>query len=317
MIRRNVILLCAALCTMVRAKLFATRNAIMLRATLCTVLSAMLFAPICIGAQDDVAVDSLQLTSGESQTALVELYTSEGCSSCPPADRWFSQLGQTMSQHTLQHTLQQTDARAVLLAFHVDYWNYLGWVDPFARAAYSRRQRQAAAEKRVRGVYTPAFMVDGVGARGGEGVLRAIARANQTPANADIRAEIARHNFDANDDANDGDNDDAHNDLIAATIRITDRRESKRGALLAHLAVYENNIIRNIGGGENHGRTLRHDYVVRHFSRPLPIGRAANLQVALEDDWQRNHLGVAVIVVDASTSETVQAVDASLRPLFE
>lgn len=87
-------------------------------------------------------------TSGATRNRLLELYTSEGCSSCPPADRWLSQLPR-----------DSRDSGVVPLAFHVDYWDRLGWKDRFAQAAFSQRQRD-----RNRGpgwVYTPQLMLDG------------------------------------------------------------------------------------------------------------------------------------------------------------
>src|SRR3569832_1871687 len=83
--------------------------------------------------------------SGASRNSLLELYTSEGCSSCPPADRWLSHL--------------PDDAGVVPLAFHVDYWDRLGWRDPFAQAAFSQRQR--ARNNGTGWVYTPQVMLDG------------------------------------------------------------------------------------------------------------------------------------------------------------
>ena len=89
--------------------------------------------------------------SGTAQATLLELYTSEGCSSCPPADHWFSTL--------LDHPrLWQS---VVPVAFHVDYWNQLGWEDRFSDSAYSRRQRQYHQQGSAGGVYTPGVFAAG------------------------------------------------------------------------------------------------------------------------------------------------------------
>src|SRR4051794_5009755 len=77
-----------------------------------------------------VLAASCSADSPQHTLALVELYTSEGCSDCPPADRWLRSL---------------KPGSVVPIAFHVDYWDYIGWKDPFARAAFSARQRELAA----------------------------------------------------------------------------------------------------------------------------------------------------------------------------
>lgn len=94
-------------------------------------------------------------TSTETQVRLVELYTSEGCSSCPPADRWLS--GLLTSPHLW--------GSIIPIAFHVSYWDYLGWHDSFALDEYSQRQR-AYANLGKTGVYTPGFFVNGQEWRG-------------------------------------------------------------------------------------------------------------------------------------------------------
>ncbi|MEM6708788.1 MAG: DUF1223 domain-containing protein [Pseudomonadota bacterium] len=115
---------------------------------LASILAGLLLTGVA-GAADERP--TLELRSGTQATALVELYTSEGCSSCPPADRWLSSL---KSSPQLWQTL-------VPVAFHVDYWDYIGWPDRFADAAYGQRQRRHAREGRSSGVYTPGMFVDG------------------------------------------------------------------------------------------------------------------------------------------------------------
>ncbi|MGH8673906.1 MAG: DUF1223 domain-containing protein, partial [Burkholderiales bacterium] len=94
--------------------------------------------------------------SGARTTALVELYTSEGCDSCPPADRWLSSLG----------ARGHTPDRVVPLALHVDYWDYIGWKDRFAKALFSARQRNLAQLMRAKVVYTPQVLLQGEDFRG-------------------------------------------------------------------------------------------------------------------------------------------------------
>ncbi|KAK9800768.1 hypothetical protein WJX73_010320 [Symbiochloris irregularis] len=95
-------------------------------------------------------VDRDHWQSSEAQAHVVELFTSEGCSSCPPAD----QLLVLADHDALFRTV-------IPVAWHVDYWDYLGWVDPFASAAHTARQRQYAREWNSKSVYTPCFCVDG------------------------------------------------------------------------------------------------------------------------------------------------------------
>ena len=95
--------------------------------------------------------DPLLLNSGKSQVTLLELYTSQGCSSCPPAERWLNELTDSDELWT----------RIVPVALHVDYWDYIGWEDPFAIPANSERQRSYAQHNRARTVYTPGLFVDG------------------------------------------------------------------------------------------------------------------------------------------------------------
>src|SRR3989475_434102 len=119
--------------------------------------------------------------SGERTAALVELYTSEGCSSCPPADRWLSQLGKSYRSE-----------QVVPLALHVDYWDYIGWKDPYAKREFSQRQRKLSQLQRVALVYTPQVLLQGKDFRswGGAEFERAVARINAQPARASLELEI-------------------------------------------------------------------------------------------------------------------------------
>lgn len=94
--------------------------------------------------------------SGSEQNQLIELYSSQGCSSCPPAERWISRL---KSHPRLWHDY-------IPVVFHVDYWNYLGWKDPFSSAQFSDRQRAYHKQQSVRSVYTPGFIINGSEWRG-------------------------------------------------------------------------------------------------------------------------------------------------------
>src|SRR6185295_2099155 len=118
--------------------------------------------------------------SGPGTAALVELYTSEGCSSCPPADRWLSTLSSAPT------------SSVVPLALHVDYWDYIGWKDPYAKREFSLRQRKLSVLQRMALVYTPQVMLQGADFRqwGSKAFDREIARINAQPPRARIRLEI-------------------------------------------------------------------------------------------------------------------------------
>jgi hypothetical protein len=103
-----------------------------------------------------VIAASCNARSGPKTVALVELYTSEGCNSCPPADRWLSGLG----------AQGYGPDRVVPLALHVDYWDYIGWKDPYAKREFSQRQRKLTLLQRQALVYTPQVMLQGKDFRG-------------------------------------------------------------------------------------------------------------------------------------------------------
>jgi hypothetical protein len=226
--------------------------------------------------------------SGTQRVALLELYTSEGCNSCPPTDRWVSELPRRGF----------TPERVVTLAFHVDYWNYLGWPDPFSRAQFSERQRMASLRNRARVVYTPQLLLNGRDYRRGAVFddfgerLNAFGRG---PAQARISLQMQ-----ADGPAGLG---------VMGTATVAD--VAARGGAQAYLALYENNLSNDVPAGENRGKRLRHDFVVRELAGPFPIdpGGEARLwhRFSLDPRWKSGDVHVAAFVQSERSGDVLQA----------
>src|SRR5262245_24968343 len=182
--------------------------------------------------------------SAAGRAALVELYTSEGCDSCPPADRWLSSLG----------TKGYAPDRVVPVSLHVDYWDYIGWKDPYARSAHSARQRKMASLARAAAVYTPQVMLQGKDFRDWRSGTfeQAVAKINALPARARIQLSL--------DQAKDAFEVEAAVELLQGLVP---------GDWGLYLAAYENKLVSEVKSGENRGKTLPHDYVVLQWSGPL------------------------------------------------
>jgi len=222
--------------------------------------------------------------SGPNTAALIELYTSEGCSSCPPADRQLRHLRETLAP----------GAQAIPLALHVGYWDYIGWKDPYAQDGFDQRQSWLARANGQPTIYTPEFFVSGAELRSWRSALRERVRElNATPASADIhlRAGIAA--------------DDKLMLDAAATTR------EAQAAL--YLALTENGLVSNVTRGENGGATLEHDHVVRAWMGPIRFSAGtARLQreIALPTAWKRPQLSVVAFVQDARSGKVLQALSA-------
>jgi hypothetical protein len=229
-----------------------------------TVAAAL--AGMALGAQAQVC----SARTGAQAATVVELYTSEGCNSCPPADRWLSAL--------------PAGTAVVPLAFHVDYWDHLGWRDRFASPAHTQRQAQQRSVNGARYSYTPQVVVNGADRKDWPS-LRLSASA-------------------------------------APLLEITLMREGERvqaqvrapaeARLAAYWAVTEMGHRTAVGAGENQGETLKHDHVVREL-QPVPAwtagaGGATRLQFTPARPADPAHpRRVNLVVVDAGTGRPVQA----------
>jgi hypothetical protein len=228
--------------------------------------------------------------SGAQTAALVELYTSEGCDSCPPADRWLSGLKDKDAK----------SGRAVPLAMHVDYWDYIGWHDPYAQAQFSARQREQSAVNHERTIYTPQILVAGKDFRpgwfsvGGESFDEDVARINLRDAGADIGLSLTGSSKELR---------------LEANAKLRDAANSRDAAL--YLAVIENNLSSNVVAGENKGRLLKHDFVVRDWEGPFAFNADGSLMlnrtVNLQPSWKPQDLGVTAFVQNRSTGRVLQA----------
>ncbi|CAN5193810.1 DUF1223 domain-containing protein [soil metagenome] len=222
-----------------------------------------------------LAATSCSARSAATVTPVVELYTSEGCSSCPPADRWLSQL--------------ETGPSVVALAFHVDYWDRLGWKDRFASAAYTRRQAQTQASSGARFSYTPQVLING--ADRPDWPRASVAAAN---AAALVDLQLTR-------DGN----------RVTAVVSPSPAAPAR---LAAYWAVTEQGHVSAVKAGENDGATLHHDHVVRDY-RPVAAwatqagAPAGALQFDLTTTADPAHpREIDLVVVDAATGRPLQAV---------
>jgi len=243
-----------------------------------------------------VAAAQCAAKSPAHAVALVELYTSEGCDSCPPADHWLSSLrGQGFGPE-----------RVVPIALHVDYWDYIGWKDPYAQQRFSNRQRKMAQLARAAIVYTPQVLLQGRDFRdwrSPEGFAGAVARINAKPAAARLSLAIA-------DRAPGVSGREALE--VAVEAELLDPLQRADAALF--LGAYENKLVSEVRAGENRGRTLPHDYVVLQWVGPLEF-REAKLAVRerlpLLPKAVAANSGVVAFVQNRASGEVLQAL---MRP---
>ncbi len=213
-----------------------------------------------------------EVRSGPKPPAVVELYTSEGCSSCPPADRWLSTL--------------KTQDQVLALSFHVNYWNHLGWRDPFATPETTARQYRLKDALRGKYVYTPQVVLNGRDHRDWHG-QRASSLAGLPVATAPA-LRLSRQG-----------------DVVTAQIAAATGTEP-RTELAGYWAVLQDGLVSKVTRGENAGENLRHDHVVSLY-QPVPPWAAAqggSARLTLPAGATQR---VAFVVTNAGLTQPLQA----------
>ncbi|WP_421832390.1 DUF1223 domain-containing protein [Limnobacter sp.] len=232
---------------------------------------------------------SCNWTSPAERMIVAELYTSEGCSSCPPADRWLSS----------QLTTPERANNILALSFHVDYWNYIGWEDPYSKKQFTERQYGHKRAGNVSQIYTPQYVFSNREVRrwGQAGLIpQRLAAMQQDKAPVGLQVSLERK---------------AANQVeVKVKTEWLDERYSGGRVFVAF---YEDNLSQQVKAGENRGELLKHDRVVRHLSEAKKVSPTAKVQVfkhTLPADWNQNNVGLGVIVENNESNTVLQALNA-------
>lgn len=231
-----------------------------------TVLAGVYLVLLFLFATPLMAQDVVTAKSGKYQTAILELYTSEGCSSCPPADRWFNQLVK----------VPENELDVLALSFHVDYWDYIGWTDIYANPTYTNRQRHLARVNQQSSVYTPEFFINGIEARGTSSIIDEITLTNKSLSTVDLKLSLQL----------DGDR---------ILINLSSHFDVDQDKLL-RFVVYENNLSSDVKKGENAGKKLHHQRVVRYLSPKKKLLEEISYSIKIKPQWLLKNLGIAALV---------------------
>ncbi|MDR7270280.1 hypothetical protein J2X20_002938 [Pelomonas saccharophila] len=230
-------------------------------ALLVVALAAVLAALPAVAAPGEACA----LKASGPPPTVVETYTSEKCSSCPPIEAWLSTLA--------------GDKSVLPLAFHVDYFDDKRWKDRYASAAYTRRQKEMLAASGAPGIYTPQVLVNGR-----DRTLPPIPAAVDAGVAVEMQAEGRR---------------------LSAQVSS---QASRTLELAGYWAASENGLSSYVGGGENAGLTLKHDFVVRDYRKLPPFKLAPGMPVRLEYEAELDGVReVALVLTDASSGRPVQA----------
>jgi hypothetical protein len=209
--------------------------------------------------------------AADKPPAVVELYTSEGCSSCPPADRWLSRI--------------EPATGVVALAFHVDYWNHLGWQDRYASPALTQRQYAIRAALHLPYVYTPQVVLNGADLRG----WRALdpGRLPRLPAGEAPGLRL-------------------HRDGDRVVAEVDGSSVARRNA--GYWAVLADRRVSRVAAGENAGATLTHDHVVVDYRPVEAWGARDGNRVAIDAPASDPPHRIAFVITDSNRVRPVQAV---------
>lgn len=222
-----------------------------------------------------------QSLKSETKTpVLVELYTSEGCSSCPPAERALA---------SLQKEQPHQNAEIITLAFHVDYWNHLGWQDRFSSPLFSQRQQFYANKLNNGTSYTPQMVVDGSYEFVGSNAGKAKQFINEAAKVTKAKIEIEKNGE-------------------SLKVKISDIPKHENATV--YLAIAENNLSSDVKKGENSGVKLEHISVVREL-RLLGSLSAENQNFAAENllqiqpDWKKENLKLVVFIQEKQSRKII------------
>lgn len=220
---------------------------------------------------------------------VAELYTSEGCSSCPPADRWLSK--------ELKNPLRTQ--QVLPLSFHVDYWDYIGWKDPYAKPQYTARQYSHKTAGNTKIIYTPQYFFSGKEAREWrdlESFRQLLSTKTKEAPPLNIQLSFKSGSIDE----------------LQMTVQ-TEWLSKANTTGRVYVALYEDGLSQKVTAGENRGEALKHDGVVRSLSGPYkvtPNAPVVVLKAGLETAWNRSNLGIGVFVENEEGTQVLQALNA-------
>jgi hypothetical protein len=218
--------------------------------------------------------------------AVVELFTSEGCSSCPPADRLLGEI---------EADARASQRRIFPLAFHVDYWNSLGWNDPFSSSESSERQRAYGRTMGLESIYTPQMIVNGTDQFVGHRAVEAeasITRALSQRVPVKISLEVQRRS-------------ESEWDVVYETMNASED-------LVLNVALVQRETHQDVAAGENMGRRLPHFNVVRFF-KTVPIG-SGSLTLVVPRDVVSENLTVIGYVQNQVSMRIEGAIEGKVNP---
>ena len=246
-------------------------------------------------------------SSPQTRVAVLELYTSEGCSSCPPADRFLSALKDAGI----------SDKQLIPMAFHVTYWDHIGWKDRFAKKQYDQRQRSLAKKNRQNSVYTPQFVLVGDDYRRYATFSEDINKLAAQIATIELMLRLrfqdeqvySSQNNASRAAANAADANARKIHLELVSTAVTESVDD----ISFYFAVIEDQLYSDVSDGENDGKKLMHDYVVRHLSEPyifdsLSSSVKTEYSIELPSEWKRQDLSVIAFAENTKTGEVLQAV---------
>jgi hypothetical protein len=221
--------------------------------------------------------------AADGTPVVLELFTSEGCSSCPPADALLSDLGSSTKS-------------VIPLAYHVDYWNHLGWSDPFSSHQWSERQSAYVQALNLDGEYTPQMVIGGrwqCAGSDGRSIAHAVdaARSTSPLGRTSIQTSVAA----------------AGSRKLQVKVNAQLLSAAGPGRLVVMLAIYENGLVSKIGAGENGGREITYDYTVRkllpafELDATRPGAFVQEMTIDLDPSWSLDHLGVAAFIQDPTS----------------
>jgi hypothetical protein len=249
-------------------------------------LASLLAAPLLSLASAAGAAEC-SARSGDTRALVVELYTSEGCDSCPAADRWLSGLKALSAERSRP---------LVPLAFHVDYWDGYGWRDRFSSPQFTQRQKQRGAFSGAGFLYTPQVLLDSrdFKAWSSLGDPSPAARKSEPRPGASIALR------------NEAQPGGRHRVTLSARLA----NPAARGDAVAWLALVENQLLSEVRAGENAGKRLQHDYVVREWIGPLAFDVDGRLET--EREFRRPesvaaNTGITAVVESTANGQILQA----------